>query len=312
MEELPFRGRPYIKRYFYTIVLLIAVLITVVRYAVIPYYCNADCLQTNSAYTVIQKILDDFLSSLVVTIGVGSLLLWLAEPSDRLVGAQPIEPKMIKIYLEQAMRDTEYWYFRGGTGTYLKAVTLPNLARFARQRGTRCKVTIDILDPTNIELCELYSRYRNSMASALNMGNDPWTSSRVRTELYATILLVCMLKADEPLLNISIGLSQEMSIFRYDISSMYAIITNEDPQAPAFKIDKGTYFYNSYSEDTILHLEQAKKINLDKVKGLPRNTVELEAVESLFQSIGVLTPDLTQEGLQQIMERALAPKNPYA
>ncbi|MBN6054033.1 hypothetical protein JYK22_18980, partial [Nonomuraea sp. RK-328] len=57
----------------------------------------------------------------------------------------------------EARKDTTRWSFRGGTGTYLRAVTLPECVAAARRVKRHLTVRVEIVDPTNAEVCETYA-----------------------------------------------------------------------------------------------------------------------------------------------------------
>src|SRR5262245_6855121 len=50
--------------------------------------------------------------------------------------------------LAKARADTHRWYFRGGTGTYIRAKTLAECVAQARERQRELRVRLEILDPT--------------------------------------------------------------------------------------------------------------------------------------------------------------------
>ena len=51
--------------------------------------------------------------------------------------------------LEEARRQTDRWVFKGGTGTYLRAVTLPQCVEVARRKKHTLHVDVEIIDPAN-------------------------------------------------------------------------------------------------------------------------------------------------------------------
>ena len=73
---------------------------------------------------------------------------------ETLQGSHALEP-----IFAQAREDTTHCTFRGGTGTYTRAKTLPECVAKARERVSRrgLDIRLLILDPLNVPLCEMYA-----------------------------------------------------------------------------------------------------------------------------------------------------------
>src|SRR6266496_673104 len=168
---------------------------------------------------------------------------------------KPTQGRFLTRDFEQAILDTGFWIYKGGTGTYLRAVTLPGNAENALRHRTRREISIEILDPTDVGLCERYGRMRRSLDPEPDRSGETWTTARVRNESYATILAASYYRERHGLLDIQVGLSGTMSLFRYDLASPYIIITQEDGAAPALEAGSGTYFYNSYLNELRLSFD---------------------------------------------------------
>src|SRR5690606_31456699 len=87
--------------------------------------------------------------------------------------------------LEEARRDTDRWFFKGGTGTYIRARTLPECVAAARRERRTLLFRVEILDPSNVEVCEAYARHRRSVSDGPDATGEPWTLERTRKEAYA-------------------------------------------------------------------------------------------------------------------------------
>lgn len=101
---------------------------------------------------------------------------------------KPTQGRFLTHDFEQAILNTRFWIYKGGTGTYLRAVTLPGNAENALRHRTRREISIEILDPTNLELCDQYGRMRRALDPKPDRSGETWTTTRVRNESYATIL----------------------------------------------------------------------------------------------------------------------------
>src|SRR5947209_2716496 len=61
---------------------------------------------------------------------------------------------------QEAHKHTSIWMFKGGTGTYLRAVTLRSCVENAHRERRYLQIQAEIIDPTNWKLCEYYSNLR--------------------------------------------------------------------------------------------------------------------------------------------------------
>ena len=129
----------------------------------------------------------------------------------------------------QARRSTDRWVFKGGTGTYVRAVTLPECVDIARREKRTLHVQLEIIDPTDEQVCQRYADYRRSLSPGPDSTGELWTLDRTRKESFATILASCWYRQRFTFLTIAVGLSATMSTFRWDMSSGCLVITQEDP-----------------------------------------------------------------------------------
>src|SRR6266508_863839 len=216
--------------------------------------------------------------------------------------------------LSNAMVATDRWVYKGGTGTLRRAGTLPTNGENALKDKKPRRITIEILDPTNVDVCARYGRHRAALAPGPDRFGEAWTTQRVRNESYATILAASYHRYRHALLDIQLGLCGTMSAFRYDLSSIYILITQEDGTAPALKAMSGTFFYDSYEVDLRLSFEQSRHLDLaagDAI--LDPDTVTESEVRKLFEALGVpLDASFSSDDLQSIIRKALKAENPYA
>lgn len=307
--------RTSIAKYFVAVVCLVALVLGLVRYLALPWACGEgiECSGLSfSRYSFAASLIDNFLITAMVTLAFSLFMFWLEPSVARTASLEPIGPIGISEALRKSLVDTTEWIYKGGTGTYLKAITLPENAKYAREQRKSRDISIEMIDPTNDSMCRAYSDYRRALASHARDGSEGWTVDRVKREAYATILMVVIMRAEEPLLRIKLGLSRTFSTFRYDMSSSYLIITNEDKRAPAIKVDKGTYFYDEYKEDLRRSFEQSRIVQVDRSEGLSRQSVTPANVESIFRQIGLISSDAAQLKLDEVIALALSPDNPYA
>lgn len=295
----------YRRRVFFTLVVILLMLLLVLRFFVLPAISDADLLTWD---VIASRSLETIFGAVVASVAVTSLILWLSPSARQKAVMEIIPPFRIKETLEEARGKTGEWWYRGHSGRHFRAVAIPALAKQARTANVTKRIVLQILDPTSDAVCSNYSAYRQALHSAIR--DQPWTSQRVRLELYATIVSSYAWKTQEPLLDITIALIEKVSLFRVDLSSRLALVTKEDPREPALRFDEGTIFYNSYKEDLRLSLKQARELPRD-VAGPRLTELNEENVRELLQNIGLVTPVLEAQDIQSIIDIAQKAENPY-
>jgi len=204
--------------------------------------------------------------------------------------------------------------FKGGTGTYIRAVTLPQCIENARQRKGRLLVRLEIIDPTDEAVCERYGEFRRTLSADRPDGTgERWTLDRTRKEAFATVLAACWYRQRFGLLEIDVRLSSVMTTFRWDLSAHRIIITQEDPSAPALMIEDGTFFYERWSTELIANLEQARRVPLETTRRASlSNEPTVEETRRLFDTLGLPLPrSFTDRDVADIVQKAVTPRNPY-
>ena len=221
-------------------------------------------------------------------------------------------PEVGRVHTE-AHRDTELWMFKGGTGTYLRAVTIKACVESARRAQRPVRMQVEIIDPTNEQLCHLYAQYRSSLAPGPDRTGELWTLDRTRKESFATILAACWYRQRFTFLKIEVGLSKVMTTFRWDLSSQWVVITQEDPAAPALLFEKGKPHYRGYSRELVASFEQARAVDIARAKELQLSEEpSVEETRKLFELLELDLPSsFTDRDVVDLIRRAIRPKNPY-
>ncbi|MCW2887004.1 MAG: hypothetical protein QOE54_7110 [Streptosporangiaceae bacterium] len=215
--------------------------------------------------------------------------------------------------LAKARRTTDRWIYKGGTGTYIRAVTLPECVGFARRDRRALLVRLEILDPTDEEVCDTYARFRRSALDETDSSGELWTLERTRKESFATILAACWHRQRFRLLDIDIGLSSAMTTFRWDLSSSCVVITREDPSAPAMMVDRGKFYYDWCTTELLASLDQARRVPIEQARAAPLgDEPTVEEVRKLFDVLNLGLPrSFTDRDVGDIARKALQAKNPY-
>ncbi|MFC5724002.1 hypothetical protein ACFP1Z_27930 [Streptomyces gamaensis] len=215
--------------------------------------------------------------------------------------------------LDHARQHTDRWVFKGGTGTYLRAVTLPVCAQEARRRRRSLTVKIDIVNPADDQACAAYARFRQTFASRLDVTPppEPWSAERTRKESYATVLAACWHRQRLDTLEIDVHLSSVVPTLRFDLSDEYLIITQDDPRRVNLLVEKNRPLYDYYVTELHQHREQAVAVSLLGAEPLSEEPT-VDEVHRLFESINLPLPaSLTDGDVSEIVEKALHAENPY-
>lgn len=291
----------YSRRLFYSFSLLILLILLVARLFFIPVITLSE-----DYISILNTIIDATFSTVFSTILIASLIFWLTPRIVQNSHVEIIEPNDIGDMLKKARITDDYW-FSGSTARFTRSTTIPELAREARRSNFSKRIKIQMLSPENIDTLEAYIEYKNRVRRGKK---DPWTVERARQELFATILSAYSWMADEPLLEVEIGLKDNVSFFRIDLSKQLAVITKEDPKEPALLFISGTFFYNSYLEELRFSLKHAKRLDIN-IPGVPHSELHSNNVRSFFEKLGFNMKDFSDDEMRVIIELAKESKNPY-
>ncbi|MFI0445282.1 hypothetical protein [Actinomadura sp. 6N118] len=215
--------------------------------------------------------------------------------------------------LAEARRDTDRWFFKGGTGTYIRARTLPECVAAARRERRTLLFRLEILDPTNVGVCESYARHRRSVSEEPDGTGEQWTTERTRKEAYATILAACWHKQRFGMLDIDMGLSQTMTTLRYDLSKSWVVVTRDDPRGEALVIAADKFYYGWYSAELQISLDQARRVPIEQARLAPLDDEPtVEEARKLFEVLGIeLARGYTDRDIAEIIRKALRAKDPF-
>jgi hypothetical protein len=215
--------------------------------------------------------------------------------------------------LGEARRQTDQWIFKGGTGTYLRAVTLNECVENARRERRPLRMQLEIIDPTDEVLCKAYAQFRSSLVPGPDGTGEPWTFERTRKEAFATILAACWYRQRFTFLSIDVALSSIMTTFRWDVSSSCVIMTQEDPTGPALMFDKDKPYYRAYSRELMASFHQARRVLIDTASDLVLSEEPtVEETRELFSVLNLELPrSYTDRDVSELVVKALRAKNPY-
>lgn len=202
------------------------------------------------------------------------------------------------------------WLFRGGTGTYFRAVTLPQVVEQARSGSHSPSVRLEILDPTDAAACDRYVLYRRSQANSAEL----WDRRRVEHECYATVLACCWHSQRYPRLRPEIGLSRTIRTMQWDLSDDALFITQESPLQLVLKASNGRVLYGFARTELDISFDDARHIDLNPARLIPLSTGNggptHNEVRRLFTALRLPMPAAYGDAdIDDIVRRALHHEN---
>jgi hypothetical protein len=208
-----------------------------------------------------------------------------------------------------AHREAGEWIFKGGTGTHLRTVTLRSCVEAAREANRPVRMQIEIIDPTDAQLCRRYAEYRAGLRTGATRDRAEMTAETTSRNAYATILAVCWYRQRFVLLQPEIGLSRVMTTFRWDIAPTFALMTQEDRNAPAMYFDQGMSHYRAYLRELRMSFEQSHRLDLAPIAELRLSDEPTpEEVRRLFTLLRLGLPVTTTDNdVVDIIRRAALP-----
>lgn len=211
--------------------------------------------------------------------------------------------------LTAAWSDTDRWHFKGGTGAYLRKATLPECLESSSRRKSRLLARLELVDPTDEAACRRYAASHNTLWTDATR----WTEDRVKHNTFATILAVCWFKQRYGLFDVDLRLSPVTTTFRWDMSSRWIMITEADPTAPALMVEKGSFYYDRWSTELMVSLEQARSVPLDADHQVPLSDQPTTAeVWRLFEGIHTPLPrSFTDRDVTEVIRTAFIRKSTY-
>jgi len=257
---------------------------------------------------IVGRVLDSFFVSLVAAI-VLVVTIYLFGPIEgggesSSIGTTLTRPSKIGATLSEMIWPThEYWY-RGHIGSYPRAVLVPELARHSREEIKDVDVYFLVIDPADQKTCQIYAKYRAGLP-----GGEKWTLQRVRQELLATILSCYSRKITDPQLRVHVGLLDEFTIFRVDLTARGALMTQISEKEEALRYDLESPAYASLRQDLRLSYEQARLLP-DATEGVSEEDLDIPRTRKLLNDLQ-LSIELNDEAVLRVIELVRGKRNPY-
>ena len=276
-----------------------------IRYFAIPIFwpnIEIDFVKT----TIL--LIDQLIITLISVISVSLVILWLNPPAPIESVVEVINPqKLLNIY-DDAFEGIEEFRYTGHTARWTRSITFPRLAEHAKKNRKSVLIYIIILNPKANGSSLENAKFQKRMTET---GDDLYSIVKNNNiELYATIVNAYSWAEQHPLMKIHVALTDKNSLFRTDIYSKFALVTQADPRAPALKYIRGTTLFDAIREEAIIKFEQSEELN-NSIEGIPFTNLTNENVKQLLIKLGFEVSGLTDLDFGKIIEIAKAPVNPF-
>lgn len=258
---------------------------------------------------IIRSFFDSLMATILVTVSVTFALTWLRPPFNENISEIFLQSYEIDECLRAGAVNTREWYYLGHTGRFIRSQILPFINKDSLSKNENKKIKIIILDPLNWRLCEFYAKYRNDSRS-IQITKDKWSAERVQNDLLATVLCMIELHQANSMLEVSVGFLNNVSLFRADISSSMALITQEDNQEPAIRYSSDSHFYRCYRRELELAWRQSQILKIYDVK-TELSLADAKSIRACLTEVGIDVSGISDESLAEAGKQAKQKESPY-
>lgn len=236
-----------------------------------------------------HSLVDNIISGLIISGIVTMLFLFLSADVFKVGELKIVDPWVSNELHRRALQSSTFWYHYGHYAKWVRTEAMPVLRD--RARSIVVDVQIAMLDPTDINQCDLYARYRNG--ERLGAKEKEWTVDDVIFEAYATILSSYIANRAVEKISVRVFLTREFSVPRFDVNSDWLIMTHTDTRVGPILFPKNSVWYNILINQFYQTTRQSKEIRFVDPPSWPANgeKVTAEHLKTLFACIGVPLPD---------------------
>lgn len=219
----------------------------------------------------------------------------------------------ISTAISHAHEDTEQWLFRGAMATYVRSVVLPMCLERAKEAHRGFRLRLEILDPRDERACATYVKLYQDLAADDSGPEHDWTVKGKQIELYATILAVCWHMNRSLDFVAEIGLTSLVSSLRWEASSKWFIITQREPQFPAFMIAREDPLYGLFLAELNGSFRQTHQLPLKPASRiLVEDEPTVDEARAVFSELAIDPPEsFTDDDIKTVITKALHGDNPY-
>jgi hypothetical protein len=227
------------RRLVISLVVVLLCIVVVFRVAVVGEWDDTGNLDYAS---LARNIIDGLLATVTVSFVIAVFFWWVGAPLRNTPFGGEIPPHSIGSNLNRATKTAQEWEYFGHIGRDARYRTLPVLGARSKAESLVISIRFVILDPANVSVCKAYADYRSRSRSS-SLRPTHWDLETVQADLLATIICLIRAKARYPNFNVLLGLTPHFGLWRFDRSDEVVIVTQEDPQQPAYRYVRGSRFF---------------------------------------------------------------------
>ena len=225
-----------------------------------------------------------------------------------------ITPSEIGVVLAQSLQQAQSWSFKGGTGSWTRSTTLPEMAKRAHSDHRRYQVHLELVDPTNDDSCAIYADLRRRYEPvAMSRATSDWDVRTLRIELLATIVSAVWHAQHRPL-DVNLSFSTAISAIRFDMSPEMILLTSPARDFRALEVRQGNIF-NALAEELRLSFESGRVFRNDDLGAAPLSypaeDVTTDEIRRLLDEIHVMPGEFGESELDAGRNQAFSGANPY-
>lgn len=267
---------------------------------------NIESSLTPAYIKYIEDILDKIATSLCVSVFIGLFLFYIEVPNSE-KKHEIIAPNRLKEIFLKNQLTTDFWYFSGGTGRYIRSTVIPAISKISKSQNEHRTIKVLLLDPMDDKLCLNYANYRNN----LNSSKNEWNINYVRNQIISTICYSVIYKNSNQMLDVSVFLKKTFSTLRLDLSKENCVVTKEDQKELALVIPDDTFLYRTYKEEILQFAKQCEELDMRCIiEDIDIEKITPENIEKICLHFN-FNSKLNNKNFQEIAEILNKNDNPY-
>lgn len=183
------------------------------------------------------------------------------------------------------LHDASAFYFRGGSGRWLRNVTLPTLAAVSDRE---IALTVQLVDPRDEHLCHAYADYRSVARRGPSRREGEGNPRLIQRDILAAVYLAAYYSANARL-TATVVLTRNFSPLRYDVSDRGMVVSVADETKPGLVAASGTWLHDSVVDEMKQARHGSETVNFGKLRDA--FTVRLDQVteDSVYRALSSFT-----------------------
>lgn len=218
-------------------------------------YLDHQFVPDGAIKTILDSVLTNLLSSVLVVLGFYTLYTFFIGPNDGLKEVVPTRPRDISEVLTMLPEKTHGYLFWGRSGSYFRSAPLIMLDEHARRSKTMTNVDVLMPDPFDERLINSYRDIKHSLGEESD-GNP------LLANVLATTICCAVLNANNRYLRVRVFYSAFLPAFRVDLSDNGSILTQDDKSKGALFFKPSSEFHELLRTSILNEMAVSREVNL--------------------------------------------------